>query len=72
MTFDNLLSYILPISMRMQNFIKIFQTVLRVTDIFTNRPESKLSQTGRWQNQMFDYRAVLEIQLSVDFFRVVQ
>ena len=27
MTFDNLLGYILSISMRMQNFIKIFQTV---------------------------------------------
>ena len=27
MTFDNLLSYILSISMRMQNFIKIFQTI---------------------------------------------
>ena len=27
MTFDNLLSYILSISMRVQNFIKIFQTV---------------------------------------------
>ena len=27
MTFDNLSGYILSISMRMQNFIKIFQTV---------------------------------------------
>ena len=27
MTFDNLLGYSLSISMRMQNFIKIFQTV---------------------------------------------
>ena len=27
MIFDNLLSYILSISMRIQNFIKIFQTV---------------------------------------------
>ena len=27
MTFDNLLGYILSISMHMQNFIKIFQTV---------------------------------------------
>ena len=27
MLFDNLLGYILSISMRMQNFIKIFQTV---------------------------------------------
>ena len=27
--------------------------------------------TVRWQNQMFDYRALLEIQFSVDFLRVV-
>ena len=27
MTFDNLLGYILSISLRMQNFIKIFQTI---------------------------------------------
>ena len=33
---------------------------------------SKSSQTVRWQNQMFDYSALLEIQLSVDFLRVVQ
>ena len=30
------------------------------------------SQTVRWQNQMFDYRPLLEIQLSADFLRVVQ
>ena len=40
--------------------------------IFTNMPASKSSQTVRWQNQMFDYRALLEIQLSVDYLRVVQ
>ena len=42
--------------------------------IFTNRPASKSSQTVRWQNQMFDYRALYEIQLQVsaDFLRVVQ
>ena len=42
--------------------------------IFTNRPGTKCSQTVRWQNQMFDYRALYEIQLSVsvDFLRVVQ
>ena len=42
--------------------------------IFTNGPGTKSSQTVRWQNQMFDYRALYEIQLSVsvDFLRVVQ
>ena len=80
MTVDNLLGYMLSISLRLQNFIKIFQTVW-VIDIFheqanvkivTNRPASKSSQTVRWQNQMFDYRALLEIQVSDDFLRVVQ
>ena len=79
MTFDNLLGYILSISMRMQNI----PNGLRVIDIFheqagdkifTNRPGTKSSQTVRWQNQMFDYRALYEIQfqVSVDFLRVVQ
>ena len=42
--------------------------------IFTKSPRTKSSQTVRWQNQMFDYRALYEIQLqvSVDFLRVVQ
>ena len=42
--------------------------------IFTNMPETKSSQTVWWQNQMFDYRALYEIQLqvSVDFLRVMQ
>ena len=42
--------------------------------IFTNSPRTKSSQTVRWQNQMLDYRALYEIQLqvSVDFLRVVQ
>ena len=44
----------------------------RFKTFFTNRPASKSSQTVRWQNQMFNYRALLEIQLSVDFLRVVQ
>ena len=53
MAFDNLLGYILSISMRIQNFIKIG---LRVIDIFheqakdkiyTNRPMTKSSQTVR-------------------------
>ena len=57
-------------------YAKIYQNIpngLRVIDIFsrifTNRPASKSSQTVRWQNQMFDYRALYEIQLqdSVDF-----
>ena len=50
MTFDNLLGYILSISMRMQNFIKIFQTVSELSTFFTNRPASKSSQTRRRQN----------------------
>ena len=40
MTFDNLLGYILSISMRMQNFIKIFQIVCHFSTFFTNRPAS--------------------------------
>ena len=73
MIFDNLLGYILSISMRMQNFIKIFQTVKELSTFYMNRPASKSSQTVRGQNQMFDYRALYEIQLqvSVDFLRVV-
>ena len=51
MKFDNLLGYILSISMRMQNFIKIFQTVSELSTFVTkNRPPSKSSQTGRRQN----------------------
>ena len=67
-------------------YAKCYQNIpngLRVIDIFheqagdrifTNRPGTKSSQTVRWQNQMFDYRALYEIQLqvSVDFLRVVQ
>ena len=55
MIFDNILGYILSISMRMQNFIKIFQTVYelstfftnRLASVFTNTPPSKFSQTVR-------------------------
>ena len=82
MTFDNPLGYILSISMRVQNFIKIFQTVSELSifheqagdKMFTNGPRTKSSPTVEWQNQMFDYRALYEIQLqvSVDFLRVVQ
>ena len=78
MTFDTLLGYILSISMRMQNFIKKyskrFKSYQHFSTFFTNRPASKSSQTVRWQNQMFDYRALYEIQLqvSVDFLRVVE
>ena len=50
MTFDNLLGYILSISMRTQNFIKMFQTVSELSTFFTNRPASKSSQTRRRQN----------------------
>ena len=50
MIFDNFLGYILSISMRMQNFIKIFQTVLELSTFFTNRLASKSSQIRRRQN----------------------
>ena len=67
-------------------FAKFYQNIpngLRVIDIFqeqagvkifTNRPGTKSSQTVRWQNQMFDNRALYGIQLQVlvDFLRVVQ
>ena len=67
-------------------FAKFYQNILNglsVIDIFheqagdknfTNSLRAKSSQTVRWQNQMFDYRALYEIQLqvSVDFLRVVQ
>ena len=36
--------------MRMQNFIKIFQTVKELWTFFTNRPGTKSSQTDRGQN----------------------
>ena len=53
--------------------INIFHEKAR-DKIFTNRPWTKSSQTARWQNQMFDYRALYEIQLqvSVDFLRIVE
>ena len=77
MTFDNLLGYILSISMRMQNlskYSKRFKSCRHFSTFFTNRSASKSSQTVRWQNNMFDYGALYEIQLqvSVDFLRVVQ
>ena len=50
MTFDSLLGYILSISLRMQNFIEMFQTVQELSTFFTNRSASKSSQTGRRQN----------------------
>ena len=42
--------------------------------IFMNWPVTKSSQTVRWQNQMFDYRAHSESwpSVSIDFLRVVQ
>ena len=47
---------------------------LELSTFYTNRPVTKSSQTVRWQNQMFDYRALYESQpsVSVDFLRVVQ
>ena len=82
MTFDNLLDYFININL----YAKFYHNIpngLRVIDIFheqagdkifTNRPGTKSSQTFRWQNQMFDYRALYQIQLSVsiDFLRVLQ
>ena len=67
-------------------YAKFYQNIpngLRVIDIFheqagdkifINSPRTKSSQTVRWQNQMFHYRALYEIQfqVSVDFLRVVQ
>ena len=50
MTFDNLLGYIFSVSMRMQNVIKIFQTVKELSTFFTNRPGTKSSQTVQGQN----------------------
>ena len=66
-------------------YAKFYQNIpngLRVIDIFyeqagdkifTNSPRTKSSQTVRWQNHIFDYKAFYEIQLqvSVDFLRVV-
>ena len=47
---------------------------LELSTFFTTRSVTKSSQTVRWQNQMFDYRALCESQpsVSVDFLRVVQ
>ena len=55
-------------------YSKRFKSYRHFSTFFTNRSVSKSSQTVRWQNQMFDYRALYEIQLqvSVDFLRVVQ
>ena len=50
MIFDNPFGYILSISMSMQNFIKIFQTVYELSTFFTNRPGTKCSQTVQGQN----------------------
>ena len=46
-------------------YSKRFKSYRHFSTFFTNRPASKSSQ-------MFDYRALLEIQLSFDFLRVVQ
>ena len=56
---------------------KFYQNIpngLDLSTFFTNRPVTKSSQTVRWQNQMFDFRALYESQpsVSVDFLRVVQ
>ena len=56
---------------------KFYQNIpngLELSTFYTNSPVTKSSQTVRWQNQMFDYRAHYESQpsVSVDFLRVVQ
>ena len=58
-------------------YAKFYQNIphgLELSTFFTNSPVTKSSQTVRWQNQMFDYRAHYESQPSVsgDFLRVVQ
>ena len=60
---------------RMQILSKYSKRFLKeLSTFFSNRPVTKSSQTVRWQNQMFDYRAHYESQpsVSVDFRRVVQ
>ena len=58
----------------LSKYSKRFKSYRHFSTFFTNRPASKSSQTVRWQNQMFDYRALYEIQfqVSVDFLTVVQ
>ena len=67
--------------MRMQIFYRNTPNGLRVIDIFhkKGRRQNLRKQAGvkiftncPVKNQIFDYRALLEIQLSVDFLRVVQ
>ena len=55
-------------------FYQIIPKGLELSTFFTNMLVTKSSQTVRWQNQMFDYRALYESQPSVsdDFLRVVQ
>ena len=72
MTFDNLLGYILS-----NAYAKLYQNIpngLRIIDIFHEQAGVKIFTNSRRQNQMFDYRVLYDIQLqvSVDFLRVVQ
>ena len=58
-------------------YAKFYQNIpigLELSTFFTNSQVTKSSQTVRWQNQMFDYRAHYESQpsVSVDFLRIVQ
>ena len=41
----------------LSKYSKWFNSYRHFLKFFTNRPASKPSQTVRWQNQMFDYRA---------------
>ena len=58
----------------LSKYSKRFKSYRHFSTFFTNRPGTKSLQTVRWQNKMFDYRALYEIQLQVsgDFLRVVQ
>ena len=58
-------------------YAKFYQNIpngLELSTFFTNSPVTKSSQTVRWQNQMFNYRALYESQpsVSIDFLKVVQ
>ena len=55
-------------------FYQNIPNVLKIIDNFHEQAGDKIFTIVRWQNQMFDYRALYEIQLSVsvDFLWVVQ
>ena len=73
-TFDNLLGYILSISLRMQNFIKIFQTVqeLSTSFIFSEfKPRQRLGQSQMTFDNLLGY--ILSISLRMqNFIKIFQ